>query len=80
MLEIASGKTLCRMEETGNEFSDVHSVAWLPDGKRIANVNKTDGIKLWDAASGRLLGKVDESLDDGVSAGRPTASTSLGRP
>lgn len=58
VVEVESGKTLCRMEETGE---NVVCVAWSPDGKRIANANSSDSIKLWDAASGNLLGKIDES-------------------
>ena len=47
----ASGKLLGTLRE---HTDVVESVAWSPDGKRLAS-SSTDTAKVWDADSGRLL-------------------------
>jgi WD40 repeat protein/DNA-binding SARP family transcriptional activator len=46
--------------------------AWSPSGERIASCSHTDGVKLWDAASGDLLLTLsDHSRDVGTVAWSP---------
>jgi len=35
--------------------SDAVSLAWSPDGKRILNAPSLEGVRVWEAASGKLI-------------------------
>lgn len=42
----------------GRHTDDVNAVAWLPDGERLVSVSEDSTALLWDARSGRCLGRV----------------------
>ena len=50
--DIDSGKELCRLE---NAPSNIYSVAFSRDGKRIITGDTDNNIKIWDAESGKKL-------------------------
>jgi serine/threonine protein kinase/WD40 repeat protein len=58
--------------ETGNKLADfAHArgwdpLEWLPDGKRLATVNKDRCIYLWDAYKGKSLGRLAGHNNDGI--------------
>ena len=51
-LDGAAGKPRTSLE---GHTGDVYSIAWSPDGKTLATGSDDRTVKLWDAATGKLL-------------------------
>ena len=52
MWDAASGQELLTLR---GHSGLVHSVAWSPDGKRLATASEDNTAKVWDAESGQEL-------------------------
>jgi toxoflavin biosynthesis protein ToxC len=54
--ELAEGHTQARIVSVlARHTDDINSVAWLPDGRRLACVSEDGGATMWDALDGRFL-------------------------
>jgi WD40 repeat protein len=51
-LDGAAGKPRTSLE---GYTGDIYSIAWSPDGKTLATGSDDRTVKLWDAATGKLL-------------------------
>ena len=53
------------MPRSRHSSSDAVSLAWNPDGKRILTAPSLEGVRVWEAASGKLIRALQ---DPGVEA------------
>jgi WD40 repeat protein len=58
--DASTGKLLHRLEKGVGEHLGGHSVAFAPDGKTLAIGGRFGDVFLWDVASGKFKGKLDE--------------------
>jgi WD40 repeat protein/serine/threonine protein kinase len=40
------------------DFGPIKAITWSPDGSQIASASEKEGIRLWDAATGKATGRV----------------------
>jgi WD40 repeat protein len=57
--DASTGKLLRRLDKVG-EHPGAHSVAFAPDGKTLAIGGRFGDVFLWDVATGKFKGKLDE--------------------
>jgi WD40 repeat protein/predicted amidohydrolase len=57
----------CRLKTTlaWGHSGEINSVAWAPDGRRLASASYDNTVRLWDASTGRELARL-EGHDDSV--------------
>lgn len=58
----SNGKLIAQL--TGMQTRDIRGLSFSPDGKRIASTGKGKSVRIWDVASGKLIGKFYAHQDD----------------
>ena len=69
---------LCRVEPVVlRDKTEVNSVAFSPDGERLASAGGDGAVKVWNSRTGKVIQTLDAHTGVACSASRstPTAST-----